>query len=104
MKKHQRLVLILGGLSIVLMGLFPPWQRMDRFNASRPSGYSFVLQEPRRPIDDVLGNAPVVYRIDLSQLTLQWTLVLVMMGIVLLFLRMRQDSLEERAVLRPRRG
>ena len=104
MKKHQRLILIVGGLSIVIMGLFPPWQRFDRFNASRPSGYSFFLQEPRRAIDDVLANGPIVYRIDFSQLTLQWTLVLVMMGIVLLFLRMRQESLEERTVLRPRRG
>lgn len=104
MKKHQRLVLSLGGLSILVMGLFPPWLRLDRFNASRPSGYAFVLKEPRRAIDDVLANAPIVYRIDFSQLTLQWTLVLVMMGIVLLFLRMRQDSLDERTVLRPRRG
>jgi hypothetical protein len=104
MKKHQRLILAGGGLIILLMAVFPPWLRFDRFNAGRPGGYSFVLQEPRRAIDDVLANAPIVYRIDFSQLTLQWTLVLVMMGILLLFLRMRQDSLEERAILRPRRS
>jgi hypothetical protein len=103
MTKHQKLVVAVGAFLILVMGIFPPWIRTDRFHARRSSGYAFILQEPRRAVDDLLSNAPIVYSVDFSQLTLQWTLVLVMMGIILLFEKMRRDALEDRATLRPRR-
>jgi hypothetical protein len=103
MNRHQKLVVGIGAFLILVMGIFPPWIRTDRFHARRSSGYSFILQEPRRAVDDMLSNAPVVYSVDFSQLTLQWTLVLVMMGIILLFAKMRHDALQDRAALRPRR-
>jgi hypothetical protein len=104
MNKHQRLILALGFFSILLMGVFPPWVRSDRNHVSRPGGYSFFLQEPRRPVDNLLANSPVEYRVDFSQLTLQWTLMLVMMGIVLLFVSIRRDALENQTALKTRRA
>lgn len=104
MNKHQRVILALGFASIILMGLFPPWLRSDRQHVNRSAGYSFVLDEPRRAVDDLLANAPVEYRVDFPQLTLQWTLMLVMMGIVLLYVKIRQDTLEDRAALKARRA
>lgn len=104
MNKHQRLILVLGLLTVVVMGIFPPWTRTDRAHVTRSAGYAFALNEPRRPIDDMLANAPVEYRVDFPQLTLQWTLVLVMMGIVLLYVRMRRDALEDRAAMNAHRA
>jgi hypothetical protein len=103
MTKHQRLILALGLFTIVVMGVFPPWTRTDRTHITHSAGYALILNEPRRAIDDILANAPVEYRVDLPQLTLQWTLVAVMMGIVLLFLRMRRDAIEDRAAMNARR-
>lgn len=71
-------VLWLGILTLVAMGLFPPWLH-DRVQFSEPLGY--------RPLWDPPAASRGV-RVDFARLGLQWLLVLVVVGGILATLRL----------------
>lgn len=76
MNKRQIIVLWIGIIIIVLMGLFPPWMNVDPSGGYYIKGYNFILDKPS-----------TFCRIDVPQLLVQWAMVAIIAGGLLVTLR-----------------
>jgi len=80
MNQRQKKCLWVAIAVFVLMGLFPPWQKdYGRFSSS---GYTFIFEENRRPI-------------DINLLAVQWILVAVVTGGLMLTFRGKEAGKPE---------
>jgi hypothetical protein len=68
----QLSVLWIGVGFIVLMGLIPPWQ----YQSSNPAGYGLMFSPP-----------PGVHSVDITRLLIQWALVAIVSGALILSLK-----------------
>jgi hypothetical protein len=91
----QRKVLIAGVVTILVMGLFPPWSSIfDRkasvdavgFYIDKPTGYSFIM-DPPKPDSSVYGM-----KINFSILILQWFIVSIATGLGIFLLSNKEDK------------
>lgn len=74
--KHQKIVLWIGVIIIVLMGLFPPWQHtcnvgMYDIHSEQPAGYFFIASKPQAKSESKYAGI----EIDTSRLLIQWVIV-----------------------------
>jgi hypothetical protein len=78
----QRIILWIGIITVVLMGLFPPWtytmhlSRADggRMDSEKPAGYYFLFSSP----PPELPNLPTGAELDTTRLLIQWFVVSVL--------------------------
>jgi hypothetical protein len=59
MASNAKKILLVGGLTIALMILFPPWDYFDNDSSGRlAAGYHFFLTPPKpRPAKEIFGQA-----------------------------------------------
>jgi len=93
MNRAQKLVLGYAILLIVLMGVYPPWEkRLGKY--SRPEGYGFIAMPPKD-----------ANRIAFDRLCLQWFLVALVAGGLYLTLNEKDgDGATPARNLAPRRS
>jgi hypothetical protein len=79
MNSKQKKVLLVGGILLVLMILFPPWEYFDNDSSGRsPAGYHFLLMRPALKSTQEMFGVPklrvpdqVRVEVDLFQLIFQ---------------------------------
>jgi len=84
MNTKQKKVLLVGGILIVLMILFPPWDYFDNDSSSRsPAGYHFLLTRPTLKSTQEMFGVPklrtpgqVRVEVDLVRLIFQLTVTI----------------------------
>jgi len=101
MNRKQKIVLWIGIGLFVAMGVFPPWLKivhLEGTHLQRFSGYAFVLSPPTSEgaIDNttterLLSKLPY-FVIDFSCLCLQWAMVVVVTGGLLITFKNRKDD------------
>lgn len=97
MNKNQKKVIIAGLVVIVLMGLFPPWIHTITDNPlkiERAGNYGFLLSPPPPGRNFPFLNENIWgVRLDVSRLLIQWILVVVIVGGLVVFLK--KDNVRE---------
>jgi|SRR5882724_5723771 len=103
MKLLSRAIIVLGALTILAMGLYPPWTATARWKdetlAIKSAGYHFVLESPGRDVDNsflLFGVKPedessrfnsvsakdlrehVTYEINMPRLLIQWVVAILL--------------------------
>ena len=84
MNNKQKIVFWIGIAAIVLMGIFPPWiayQPSHGWGYDR--GYKFLLRRPPK----LSTESSLMPMIDLPRLAIQWILVAVITGGLLVTLK-----------------
>jgi hypothetical protein len=72
----QKIIIIIGALSIILLCLFPPWIRtfsLMGIHSEKPAGYAFIVDPPAPEKD----TGAFGVRIDTSRLLIQLAIVIV---------------------------
>ena len=93
MNVKQKVCIWIGIVAFVMMGIFPPWvYRVDiiRGQVEASAGYSFLASppEPKEPWN--WSSRRTTVRIDFTRLLIQWTMVMVLLGGLVLTLRERK--------------
>ena len=71
MNTRQHKTILIGIAVAVLMGLFPPWTNVfkwEEMHSEGPAGYSFILDPPQAQMMHTM-------RIDGTRLLIQWLVV-----------------------------
>jgi len=92
MSKRHRILLAIGMLLIIATGIYPPWQqKIDfvrnsvRIDTQSPIGYHLIFRPPSAE-----GVSKVT--IDFARLGLQWFLVVILIGGLMLLTRSQDRS------------
>lgn len=94
MSSDQKKVLLVGGVLVVLMILFPPWEYFDADSSGRsPAGYHFFLMPPALKSPQEMFGVPkmripnaVRARVDMPRLVFQLLVTIpVAAGLIPLF-------------------
>ena len=98
MNKKQKVVFLVGVGIIMVMGLIPPWHIEVLFNLNQKfpctvdAGYGFLFSPPARlPTWGSDADINVAPFIALSQLCVQWAIVAIGVGGILIALRGSQN-------------
>lgn len=76
----QKIIVIIGALSVILLCLFPPWIRTFNgmgIHSEKPAGYALISQPPSPEKDTVAFGV----RIDAPRLFIQLLVVIVAAGL-----------------------
>jgi hypothetical protein len=96
MNRKQRVAIVLGLVLLALLGLFPPWTDSLTapmgYHQELPSGYHFLFSTPR-PFDDRHSIT-----LDLKRLTVSWTVVLLLTGVIVVLLHSSSSAQVQQAV------
>lgn len=95
MRSKERIVLLVGAITIALLGLFPPWvEKADipyKLHFEKSLGYRFIVSPPS---SSLIGASrfsnlqdQTTIQIDFSRLFTQWVIVGAITVVVLLILR-----------------
>ncbi len=91
MNKNQKIVIMIGLIVIVLMGVVPPWVHTVSLLGSQTkysAGYSPIISAPSRQYD-----APAYgVSLDISRLLMQWALVGMVAGGLVLILKDKDEK------------
>jgi len=96
MNRKQTMVMWIGIIAFVLMGLYPPWiveGGMAKITLHFGPQYSYILTPPKGP--DTIGkikDASKMFtpRIDIAILAVQWAIVAVITGGLIVTLRNKE--------------
>ena len=94
MNRKQVVVMWAGIIVFVLMGLFPRWTmegKMTTMSVYALSQHRFLLSPPSRPYGDT-GKTVSYHRIDTTTLTIEWAIVVVVSGGLILTLTDKKDG------------
>jgi hypothetical protein len=85
MNKKQKIITLIGMVTILTMSLFPPWRIVDESTAvprEKPAGYYCLFSPPEPPVTyDEEGREDFVsMRLDMSRLAVQWISALFLMA------------------------
>lgn len=83
MNQKQKICMWIGIAVIVLMGLYPPWILKDTSDVSKAEGSRFGFLVPQLPYFDSEGmvwQESYAYQIHVVQLLIQWFMVAVVTG------------------------
>lgn len=93
MNRAQKSVLLIGTVVIAMMGIYPPWIRVEPERAPQPMGYGFLWKPPSEykaekanlfGLQLQLDFGPVTAnRIDWSRLLTQWATVALVTGSIM---------------------
>src|SRR5215475_8469189 len=99
MTTRERKILIVGALAIVVLGLFPPWrEKADipyKLHFEKSLGYHFIASPPTSS----LVGAPrfshlkdqTTIQVDLSRLMIQWIVTGIVVTVLYLVFRAKQN-------------
>ncbi|HUV40775.1 MAG TPA: hypothetical protein VMW23_03180 [Sedimentisphaerales bacterium] len=97
MNRKQKIVLWIGIGLFVVMGLFPPWATKLSNNRQVNSGYAFICTPP--PIIELNTTGKIFgpfkscgAHIDISRLCLQWAMVSVVAGGLIITFKDKKDD------------
>jgi hypothetical protein len=91
MNQKQKICLWLGIIVFVLMGIFPPWTLPVNYHGAklqRNCGYKCILTPPEISLEE----ASVATSIDFSRLCVQWAMVAVVTGGLLVTLKDKKNA------------
>jgi hypothetical protein len=99
MNLKQKICLWLGIITIVLMGVFPPWVLIVRGGGmvlKQNEGYKFILTPAERKTKESssYSGALLMSNIDFSRLGVQWALVAVVTGGLLITFKDKKQKVE----------
>lgn len=84
----QLRVLIAASVIFVIMGIFPPWTYTfngESIHSEKPAGYGLIISPPKPEQDD--GYLSYGIRLDITRLFVQWLVLFVATGGLLLLKR-----------------
>lgn len=90
MTRNQKIVILIGIGLVVLMGLFPPWVKVElipliNFEKETYAGYHLIIKPPS-------SEGIAYFRLDFVRLQVQWGCVIIMVGGFLLVLKDKENK------------
>lgn len=102
MNHAQKTILLVGTLVIALMGVYPPWMRVEPHEPARPMGYGLLWQPPQEVqreranlfgLELQLDMGPLkANSIDWSRLLTQWATIAVVTAASMSLAKSRHHS------------
>ena len=90
LNSRQIKIVIISTLIFIIMGLFPPWTYTHdnrSMHIENPAGYGFIIEPPESKGDSYRDGI----KLDVSRLTIQWLMLIVLSGSAL-FLTKKRDT------------